>query len=223
MNYYQYALMLENKNFETSQVSEAAVFDMNNQAGLDKIKSGENGGAYATQWNQLIDAMVKTKGKPGQHKVQINHDSGKPMIMVSYTRSSDGKVDWNSLSFDAAAVPVKSDDQKGSAQITDEVLQKDVDTLVDDLDGYVAETNLKSILAILTKYVGKSAVKDDDTTPCDALGRLTLLYKRDESGNTLTSDVDSIGSTTFSPAAQKDLSNIKKMLAQYSGKEEAYA
>jgi hypothetical protein len=221
MNYGQYALTLENKNYAVQSVLEAAAFDMNSKVGLDKVKSGEKGGAYATQWNQLIDAMVATKGKAGQHKAQINHDSGAPMIMITYTRAGDGKVEWNSLSFDAAAVPTQT--PKASGAIEDAALQVDVDTLVEDLDGYVDESNLQSILTILNKYSGKTALRDDDKTSCDALGRLTLLYSRDESGDTLSGDIDKIGTATFSPAAQKSLSNIKNIIAPYRGKEETFA
>ena len=53
--------------------------------------------------------------------------------------------------------------EQGS-QVTDEQMDSYVDTAVDDLDGYVAEYNLKSLLNILTALKGKTYQGQDAIT-----------------------------------------------------------
>jgi hypothetical protein len=50
-----------------------------------------------------------------------------------------------------------------------------------------------------------------------------LLYKRDENGDTLSGDIDKIGTTTFSPEAQKKLGNLKSLVKPYTDKEDSFA
>ena len=92
--------------------------------------------------------------------------------------------------------------------IQDSDIQKDVDTLVDDLDGVVDSDNLNSILEIIKKYVDKRALGDDDKTVVEAIPRLMLLYKRDEDGNTLYDDIESVGLKTLPSSAAKTKKNI---------------
>lgn len=98
---------------------------------------------------------------------------------------------------------------------SDDDIQPDVDTVVDDLDGYVNESNVNSIFNILTKYKNKVAI--DDTNPdqpvkVSALKRFADLYAMDEGGTTLISDLNSIGTSTFSNSATKTLSQVKAIL-----------
>jgi hypothetical protein len=86
---------------------------------------------------------------------------------------------------------------------------------------YVAE--LDKMIGIIKKYTGKLGLRDDDSTSCDALGRLMLLYKRDENGDTLSGDIDKIGTTTLNPEAQKKLGNLKALVKPYIGKEDSFA
>lgn len=89
MNILNYALLLEHKTHGYTAVNEAA--DMQTEDGLKKLLSGQNGGAYANQWDMLITDYEAKKGKAGTYKYMVKHDNGKDMIYVQYTIGSDGK------------------------------------------------------------------------------------------------------------------------------------
>ena len=94
-----YGLYLEKKPYATvneSIVTEAASPDMQTADGLKKVLSGENGGSYVNQWNQLVDNMTANKKKDGTYTVLINHDNKKPMTNIQYTVKGQ-KIDWNSV------------------------------------------------------------------------------------------------------------------------------
>lgn len=101
-----YGLFLESKAYKTvneSQVDEAAAApDMQTADGLKKIMSGENGGAYTNQWNQLVDHMAANKKKDGTYTVLINHDNKKAMTNVEY-KVVGQKIDWNSVKLSASS------------------------------------------------------------------------------------------------------------------------
>jgi hypothetical protein len=80
------------------------------------------------------------------------------------------------------------------------------------LDGIVTSSNLNSILSIVKKYVGKNALADDDKTAVEAIPRLMLLYKRDEDGDTLYGDVESVGLKTLDSSAEKTKKAILNLL-----------
>lgn len=101
---------------------------------------------------------------------------------------------------------------KPKETVSDSSIQTDVDTLVDDLDGIVTSSNLNSILSIVKKYVGKNALADDDKTAVEAIPRLMLLYKRDEDGDTLYGDVESVGLKTLDSSAEKTKKAILNLL-----------
>lgn len=89
MNISNYALMLEKKAHGYLPINEAA--DMQTEAGLAKLMSGQNGGAYQNQWDQLISDYESKKGAAGTYKVMIKHDNKTDMIFVEYTIGADGK------------------------------------------------------------------------------------------------------------------------------------
>lgn len=100
-----YGLFLESKAYKSvneSAIDEAASPDMQTADGLKKVMSGENGGAYTNQWNQLVDHMTANKKKDGTYTVLINHDNKKPMINIDYTVKGQ-KIDWNSVKLSAAS------------------------------------------------------------------------------------------------------------------------
>jgi hypothetical protein len=80
-------------------------------------------------------------------------------------------------------------------QVTDEQMDSYVDTAVDDLDGYVAEYNLKSLLNILTALKGKTNNGED------AIKKFLQYYKEDE-GVDFVSDVNSVGVANLSVMAK---------------------
>lgn len=89
---------------------------------------------------------------------------------------------------------------------TDADLTGFVDTIVDDLDGFVDGDNLKSIYDILVSLRTKFAINDDDPTKpvtVSAIKRLSDLYTLDESGDTLLGDLTSVGTKTLSVASTK--------------------
>lgn len=102
-----YALFLESKAFRSTvtesmiEEADAAAPDMQTADGLKKIMSGENGGAYVPQWNQLVDHMAANKKKDGTYTANIIHDNKKAMANVEY-KVAGGKVDWNSVKLSAS-------------------------------------------------------------------------------------------------------------------------
>lgn len=88
MNISNYALILEKKAHGYLQISEAA--DMQTADGLAKLMSGQSGGSYTNQWNQLISDYESKKGVAGTYKVMITHDNKKEMVYVEYTIGADG-------------------------------------------------------------------------------------------------------------------------------------
>jgi hypothetical protein len=226
LNYFNYAQHLEQLKYRS--VNESALVleaDANPAKALDQVKSGANGGAFAPQWKQLtnsISTAVDAGTKTGT--VMVKHDNGTDMVSITWSSNAQNQVTLSVAGEQAAsaqtgnATPVPT----GNAY-PDSALQPDVDTIVDDLDGLVTGSNIKSIIAILKKYAGKAGLRDDDRTQCDAVGRLMLLYKRDENGDTLSGDIDSIGTLTLSADDQKQLGNLKALVKPYIGKEDSFA
>jgi hypothetical protein len=84
--------------------------------------------------------------------------------------------------------------EQGS-EVSDETMDSYVDTAVDDLDGYVAEYNLKSLKDILTALRGKTYQGED------AIKKFLDFYKQDE-GVDFVSDVESVGVKNLSVMAK---------------------
>jgi hypothetical protein len=220
LNYFNYAQHLEQLKYRS--VNESALVleaDANPTKALDQVKSGANGGAFAPQWKQLTDAVgtaIDSGTKTGT--VMVKHDNGTDMVSIAWSSNAQNQVTLSVAGEQAAPA------QTGKAY-PDSDLQPDVSDLVRMLDPlnpvYVAE--LDKMIGIIKKYTGKLGLRDDDSTSCDALGRLMLLYKRDENGDTLSGDIDKIGTTTFSPEAQKKLGNLKSLVKPYTNKEDSFA
>ena len=88
--------------------------------------------------------------------------------------------------------------------LQDKDLSKDVDVVVDEIDGTVNLENLKMILATLKKYQNKFAVDPTDVTKVKlvpAMYRFRTLYFQDE-GEKLIDDINSIGVYTLGKTAQ---------------------
>ena len=94
-----YGLFLERKAYtkiNESLVSEAAAPDMQNDAGLKKVMSGETSPTYQPQWDQLITHMEANLKKDGTYTANIAHDNKKPMINIEY-KVAGGKIDGSSI------------------------------------------------------------------------------------------------------------------------------
>lgn len=101
-----------------------------------------------------------------------------------------------------------------NSPFTDAQIQVDVDTVVDDIDGWTQEYNVRSVLAILKKYYGTNGqdkVGMDDSNPTQtvkvpACRRFLYLYKLDEGTDLLTDLNDERAQvTTFSNEGIKNL------------------
>ena len=85
--------------------------------------------------------------------------------------------------------------EQGS-EVTSDVMDSYVSAAVDDLDGYVAEYNLKNLLDILTALKGKTHKGQD------AITKFLGYYKEDE-GVDFVSDVNSVGVANLSVMAKE--------------------
>lgn len=81
------------------------------------------------------------------------------------------------------------------AEVTDQQMDSYVDDAVDDLDGYVAEYNLKSLYDILNALKGKTYQGQD------AIKKFLDFYKQDE-GVDFVTDVKSVGVANLSVMAK---------------------
>ena len=95
-------------------------------------------------------------------------------------------------------------------QITDTLMDGYVDTAVDDLDGYVAEYNLKSLKNILLKLKGKTY------NGKDAISEFLRYYSADERGDDFISDVESVGIANLSVTAKNMKEEIIKIASGQS-------
>lgn len=211
-----YALFVESMKFTQIEPINEAAPDMQNAQGLAKVMSGETDYTeYSAQWNQLVKHATKNKGKDGTYTVLINHDWGAPMVNIKYTIKG-GRVDRKSISLaEMPAVAASAVSTSKSAPITDDELKKDVDTLVEDLDGWVGPNNIDSMDSILRKYANSTAYADDDKTVIPAISRIFTLYRRDESGDELVKDLKGTSDFTFDTATLKKKGNLLKFLANY--------
>jgi hypothetical protein len=215
INLNNYAILAEQKKYgylvteSIDSVNEAAP-DMQTEDGVKKVLGGKTDPNYVNQWNQLVDD-VATRKAAGTYTVTINHDDNRPMVTLQYQIGSDLKPVKGSVKLAAAtAAPATA-----AKTYTDEELKPTVDILVDDLDGIVTIANLNSIKTNLTKYVGQFGLADDDTTKVTAIGRILTLYKRDESGDTLTGDIASVGTATLGVDAEKLKTQLATLLKPY--------
>ena len=217
INLQNYALLAEQKKYGYSTpitenidaVNEAGP-DMQTEDGVKKVLSGKTDSNYTVQWNQLVKD-VATRKAAGTYQVTIKHDDNRDMVTLEYQIGTDLKPVKGSIKLSAAApAPAAS-----AKTYTDEELKPTVDILVDDLDGIVTIANLNSIKTNLTKYVGQFGLADDDTTKVTAIGRILTLYKRDESGDTLTGDITSVGTATLGVDAEKLKTQLATLLKPY--------
>lgn len=218
INLHNYAILAEQKKYGYSTpitesidaVNEAGP-DMQTADGLNKVMSGKTDPNYTAQWNQLVDDIAARKKVAGTYTVTIKHDDNKDMVTLEYQIGTDGKPVKTSVKLAAvAAAPAAA-----AKTYTDEDLKPTVDILVDDLDGIVTIANLNSIKTNLTKFVGQFGLADDDTTKVTAIGRILTLYKRDESGDTLTGDITSVGVATLGGDAVKLKNQLADLLKPY--------
>ena len=217
INLQNYALLAEQKKYGYSTpitenidaVNEAGP-DMQTEDGVKKVLSGKTDSNYTVQWNQLVKD-VATRKAAGTYQVTIKHNDNRDMVTLEYQIGTDLKPVKGSIKLSAAApAPAAS-----AKTYTDEELKPTVDILVDDLDGIVTIANLNSIKTNLTKYVGQFGLADDDTTKVTAIGRILTLYKRDESGDTLTGDITSVGTATLGVDAEKLKTQLATLLKPY--------
>lgn len=94
-----------------------------------------------------------------------------------------------------------------------DIQEKYVDPIVDDLDGYVAQSDVEDIYnkiidlrGYITKESGNSAIAEFDR-----------LYKEDESGDTFLGDLDTVGSSTFDQNYKDKLEETKRIYLESLG------
>lgn len=77
--------------FVSKPINEAG--DQQNDTGLKNVMSGQSGGAYVNQWNQLMKDYQSKNGVAGTYTVMIVHDGSakKEMVNLQYQIGSDGK------------------------------------------------------------------------------------------------------------------------------------
>jgi hypothetical protein len=221
INLKNYAILAEQKKYGYfNRINESNGQTAEN---LKLVLSGENNDTYVKQWNQFMGDVEKNIQKDGTYTVKIKDNAGADMVSINYT------IINNELPEDTIVLtPGKSTndntetDGGGTGRIntySDEDLQKVVDDLVDCLDFPVYSDDVREIKKILELYVGQKATADDDTTKVSAIGRILTLYKRDEDGNTLTSDIGSIGTKTLDNDIPKVISQIQAILKKYPKEE----
>lgn len=177
INLANYALMLENRAYQSDNIepiNEAnhpayplkADPDQQSEAGLANIKSGEKGGAYVNQWNQLVDDILLPQGandeKTRDYTIMIFHDDNKtPMTYLQYS-VKDGKYvkgsvklnpNWrqNAYYYEQAA----TDDTKLSSEVIEKLVAKakyasnlvnvDENALADVISAIVYHTSSNSL------------------------------------------------------------------------------
>jgi hypothetical protein len=203
INLKNYAILAEQKKYGYfNRINESNGQTAEN---LKLVLSGENNDTYIKQWNQFMGDVEKNIQKDGTYTVKIKDNAGAEMVSINYT------IINNELPEDTIVLtPGVQDKQNGQLPLTigdpktytDEELQKDVDKLVDLLDGSTYTSDLIEILDILKKYVGHFGLGDDDKTKVPAIGRILTLYKVDESGDTLIEDMNDVG-TSYTDNAER--------------------
>ena len=147
INLANYALMLENRAYQADHIepiNEADHHpayplkvdpDQQSEAGLANIKSGEKGGAYVNQWNQLVDDILAPQGanddKTKDYSLMIFHDDMKtPMTFLQYSYK-DGKYVKGSVKLNPAwrqyayyYEQAATDDTKLSSEVIEKLVAK---------------------------------------------------------------------------------------------------
>lgn len=199
-----YGLFLENKSYAKSNaviLNEAASQpDMQTADGLKKVMSGENGGAYTNQWNQLVDHMAANKKADGTYTVLINHDNKTPMINLEYSVKGQ-KIDWDSLKLSTKAVsaPELSADFESLKTQALDISQKIVD-LFGGPDG-------SGDMPFFDEFKGWA--NDDDTAAANAFSKWydTYLAKKVEA---IKNSAQKIADETLKQAAAQNANAIIK-------------
>jgi lysozyme family protein len=155
------------------------------------IKSKE--GTMITRASGQISVLVKNSEFPGGLQYYAN---GRVMNtatkdMGSYT-CKEGTVTINEV---VGRILRERLLKEQGTEISDETMDKYVDDAVDDLDGYVAGYNLKSLKDILTSLKGKTYKGED------AIKKFLEFYKQDE-GVDFVTDVKSVGVANLSVVAK---------------------
>ena len=143
----------------------------------------------------FYDHMMNTLGKlykqeeSGDSVVLDEQEEKKSNVMT--TKDLMGETGWfdNYLGLDFTKFGYRREGVKG---------------VVDALDGVVRTSDLKLTLKTLEGLKGKS-YKDDTQDPpvmISAIKQFTELYKEDEGGDELASDVDSVGTMTLETGAE---------------------
>ncbi len=144
--------------------------EYDNNGGLDIFLNGKI---------QYVNGSKKGNWKPKQLNESITDEVND--LLENITNIININNDWT--------IPLIN--EQVSNEITLPEMRKLVDTAVDDLDGYVAGYNLKSLLNILNSLKGKTH------NGKNAISAFLDYYKQDEHGDDFISDVSDIGTGTF--------------------------
>ena len=154
------------------------------------IKSKE--GVISQTSNGQISVIVKPTEFPGG--VQF-YNNGRVMDVVGKKMGTWKCKGTKAVIAETQKISLIGLLNEQGGEITDQQMDSYVDSAVDDLDGYVAEYNLKSLLDILTALKGKTYQGQD------AIKKFLEFYKQDE-GVDFVSDVNSVGVANLSVMAK---------------------
>lgn len=173
------------------------------------ITSGE--GVVATSQNGEISVMVKNEQYPNGI---LFYPNGRVLDVANNKKGSwKCKEGQPTIQAESKRITLRGLLNEQGGEISDETMDSYVDTAVDDLDGYVAEYNLKSLKDILTALKGKTYQGQD------AIKKFLEFYREDE-GVDFVSDVKSVGVANLSVMAK----NMKpQIIALASGTSSAPA
>ena len=221
INLKNYAMLAEQKKYGYfNKINES---NGQTEANRQLVLNGVNGGAYVKQWNQFMEDVEKNMQTDGTYTLKIKDNAGAEMVSLDYTIINKELEESNIVLTPGDSTDGNTKTEFGGTgkitTYTDEELQKVVDDLVDCLDFPVYSDDVREIKKILALYVGQKATADDDTTTVSAIGRILTLYNRDESGETLPSDIKDIGTRTLDNDIPKVIKQIEAILAKYPKEE----
>jgi hypothetical protein len=155
------------------------------------LKSKE--GILGTSKSGQVSVTVKTADFPSG----VNFYSNGRVFDIAGKKMGTWKCKNNMprIQAESKIISLKGLLNEQGGEISDETMDSYVDTAVDDLDGYVAEYNLKSLKDILTALKGKTFQGEDATK------KFLQFYKEDE-GVDFVTDVNSVGVANLSVMAK---------------------
>jgi len=152
------------------------------------------------KFTQVVDGTYK--GTPGGNKKKTSSGSNKKK-----TGSGGDKT--------VTPVPTPTPTPKPtptSNVVTDDILMLSVKKAVNELDGWVDEENLATVLKIVKSLNGRVYFDEEVGKNIPASKRFLELYSEDEGGDSFVGDVQSVGTRTLATGSEKVKSVIVKTI-----------